>query len=738
MTSEAGSGIGAVAKLQERYRVLAKLGSGGMADVFLGVQLGEEAFQQLVVIKRVHSLWLENQNALQMFIAEARTVASLNHPHIVKIIDLSRLGKDICIVMEYVNGENLDYVRKAVRKAGEKIPLPIVCKWMIEASDALHYAHAAKTPDGQPINLVHRDIGPHNLMTDSSGYLKVIDFGIAKSTARSDLTTPGMIKGKFSYLSPDLFTQEKIDGRADLYALGLVFRELVTLRRSFTFKKEAAVAEVLKRVTTEQLPPPSELEPDLPAEIDRIVVRALAKDREQRYQTGEELAADVRKFAEGSCGLASSSDVEGWYHQVLAERCDKRREFEARAMEKAQAALDHESLAEVDGPQMSGQFKTSNLSPVTGVSQFQVTPQSTATTMGPPARHTNPYLLLVLAFILFAGGAFLVHRLFFVDPDAGPQRPPAADGGQVAETADNLLIRSSQPDAEIHIDGEKVGLAGEEGLALRVEPGRDHTVEIVKKGFEVFKREVRGEQTGRRVVEADLVAVAAPGGAPVGEPAHARVAKADSVAKRPGPNPPARRPGHPKHPKRPGHRPTRGDRKAAAKQPAKGADAGKEPGRIDEPSKPIHDEPKTGQVAPPAKAPEKRPAGGTVSPKAADKPKVAVKPKPATKPDPAPIEAAPPKVASTQQVKWYSGDGSWSGAKVARSGCVRCHGTGKAPALKWGEKTARQWKYFFRRKRHNRHAKLEKYFSKGELKRVVAFILKQLADEDKSGIAGVK
>ncbi len=735
MTSEAGSGIGAVAKLQERYRVLAKLGSGGMADVFLGVQLGEEAFQQLVVIKRVHSLWLENQNAMQMFIAEARTVASLNHPHIVKIIDLSRLGKDVCIVMEYVNGENLDYIRKAVRKAGARIPLPIVCKWMIEASDALHYAHAAKTPDGQPINLVHRDIGPHNLMTDTNGYLKVIDFGIAKSTARSDLTTPGMIKGKFSYLSPDLFTQEKIDGRADLYALGLVFRELVTLRRSFTYKKEVGVAEVLKRVTTEQLPPPSSLQPDLPAEIDRIVAKALAKDRDQRYQTGEELAADVRKFAEGTCGLASSSDVEGWYHQVLSERCDKRREFEARALEKAKAALDQENLSEVDGPQMSGQFKTSNLSPVTGVSQFQISPQSTATSMGPPARRTNPYLLLVLAFILFAGGAFLVHKLFFATPGPGPDTPTPGDAGPPTEIADNLLIRSSQPDAEIHLDGKKVGLAGAEGLALRVEPGREHTVEVVKKGFEVFKREVRAEPSGQRVVQAELVARSGPRVPKADDAGRPRVAVADPVEKRPGPKPKPkpRRPGHQKHPKRPGPKHVAGDRAEAKAPPAKEPSVAPDASPA-ESTAASDKEPEADRREVAAKAPRKPPAAKDTKPE----PGPEKTPEPAAKPDPTPAEPAPAKVASTRRVELYSGDGGWSGAKVARSGCARCHGAGKAPGLKWGIKTARQWKYFFRRKRHNRHAKLEKHFSKGELKRVLAFILKQLADDEKSGIAGVK
>lgn len=737
MTSEAGSGIGAVAKLQERYRVLAKLGSGGMADVFLGVQLGEEAFQQLVVIKRVHSLWLENQNALQMFISEARTVASLNHPHIVKIIDLSRLGKDVCIVMEYVNGENLDYVRKAVRKADARIPLPIVCKWMVEASDALHYAHAAKTPDGQSLNLIHRDIGPHNLMTDNNGYLKVIDFGIAKSTARSDLTTPGMIKGKFSYLAPDLFTHERIDGRADLYALGLVFHELLTRTRCCTFKKDVAVAEVLKRVTTESLPPPSQIEPDVPAELDRIVLKALAKDREQRYQTGEQLAADVRRFAEGSCGLAASSDVEAWYQQVLSERCQKRREFEARALEKAKQCLEQESGIDEDGPQMSGQFKTSNLSPVTGVSQFQVNPQATAsTTLGPAARRGNPYLLLVLAFILFAGGAVLVHQLFFAGP--GPDAPVGEGSDVVDREAQNLLVRASEPDAEIHVDGKRVGLAGANGLALHIEPGREHSLEIAKEGFEAFKREVRGESAGQRVVQADLVALVRPdAGPPPGAP-DTRLADADPPKRPAGSKPTIRRHSKPAVAGRPGAKPkVRPAPKAGKPIPARDITDGRAPvgdaERADPQGEPTRPEPKAKVPSPVVRAvrdPEAKPDPATRPGSKADPPGK-------SDPQPAPAESKP-KVAAAKAVALFSGDGTWSGAQVANTGCARCHGAGKAPALQWGSKTARQWKYFFRRKRHNRHAKLEDHFSTAEIKRVVAFILKQLADEDKSGIAGVK
>jgi serine/threonine protein kinase len=183
--------------VRERYQLLAKLGSGGMADVFLAVQLGVEDFKRLVVLKRIHSHWLGQRDSFKMFIDEAQLVATLNHPHIVKIYDLTWMGSDVCIAMEYVDGESLAFVIRSLREQGERIPLPVVFKIVTEACDALSYVHAATMQDGEPLNLVHRDICPQNLLLDSNGYIKVIDFGIARSIGSNvDNTSPGVLKGK--------------------------------------------------------------------------------------------------------------------------------------------------------------------------------------------------------------------------------------------------------------------------------------------------------------------------------------------------------------------------------------------------------------------------------------------------------------------------------------------------------------------------------------------------------------
>ena len=453
--AEAGGKFVGAARFQDRYRILAKLGSGGMADVFLGMQLGEEYFQRLVVIKRIHSRWLKSKDALRMFVAEAQTVASLNHPHIVKMFDLARLDGDICIAMEYVAGENLDYIRKASKNSSQQIPLPIVCRIIIEACEALHYAHTATAPDGTSLDLVHRDVGPHNLMLDDNGYLKVIDFGIAKSSVQSDLTSPGMIKGNFSYLSPDLFRFEKIDCRADLYALGLVFYELVTLRRAVSFRKDVSVAEVIKRVLDVQLTQPSVLVPGMPKEIDTIVGMATHKDREQRYQTCEQMAAEVQNFAVHGCGLANNRDVENWFQKTLKRRISKRREFERSAIKKSQNLLQQETL-DADAPIHSyDQLEESKRNMVSG---YHV-PLSTSVMLGHD--RSNPYVLLTKIFFVIIVGLGIVFYVYrgkdLTQPQSTQNQIDSKKNNQPDKKVveKNLWVGSVPANAVVAIDGAR-------------------------------------------------------------------------------------------------------------------------------------------------------------------------------------------------------------------------------------------------------------------------------------------
>ncbi|MEO1173569.1 MAG: serine/threonine-protein kinase, partial [Myxococcota bacterium] len=318
--------------LQQRYRVLAELDYGGMADVFLALQVGAEGLSRLAVVKRMRAEPGAQDESTRMFLNEARLVATLSHPHIVKIFDLGWVNSDIAMAMEYVDGESLHYVYRESKRRETPIPIRVILKLMVEAAEALHYAHSATASDGSPLQLIHRDIGLQNLLLTRSGYLKVIDFGVAKTKAQTDVTTPGLIKGKIQYFAPETLTRKDIDGRADLYALGLVLYELVTLSAAHPFPRDATLAEVYERITTYVLPPVSAMRDDAPAALDGVIRRATEIDRDARFATGAEFADALRAVANGLGGLASTTEVEEWFRASFALRLQERTEFERNAV----------------------------------------------------------------------------------------------------------------------------------------------------------------------------------------------------------------------------------------------------------------------------------------------------------------------------------------------------------------------------------------------------------------------
>lgn len=326
----------------ERYQVLARIGSGGMADVFLGVHLGEQQFRHLVVIKRIRPDFLENPQARKMFVDEAMTVANLSHPNIVKIHDLREIDGALCIAMEYVDGETLSFLLRRLRKAETRVPLDVACALVIQACEGLQAAHTAADAHGTPLGLVHRDISPHNLMLDRNGYLKIIDFGIAKSRLQSEKTMPGTVKGKFSYLSPDHFKQT-VDARSDLYALGLVFFEMLTGRKAVK-GRDLTFEQVMHVVLTQPVPPVSQLVPGVPPAFDAVLAKATAKDRDQRYANAEAFAADLRATAAAHGELASSARVRTWMQANFTACIEERRALERKLLTEAERIATQPSL----------------------------------------------------------------------------------------------------------------------------------------------------------------------------------------------------------------------------------------------------------------------------------------------------------------------------------------------------------------------------------------------------------
>ncbi len=205
-----------------RYEVLADIASGGMAMVYLGRALGAAGFQRLVAIKVMHAQYAHDEDFVAMFMDEARLAAQIRHPNVVATLDLENDADGMYLVMEYVEGDTLVGLLKAITKAGARIPQPIVLRVVVDALAGLHAAHDLLDEHGNPVNLVHRDVSPHNILVGLDGISRITDFGIARAEARLSTTRNGQVKGKLAYMAPEQTLSESVDRRADLFTTGIV------------------------------------------------------------------------------------------------------------------------------------------------------------------------------------------------------------------------------------------------------------------------------------------------------------------------------------------------------------------------------------------------------------------------------------------------------------------------------------------------------------------------------------
>jgi len=295
-----------------RYEIIRRLALGGMAEVFLARVAGPQGFTKTLVLKQILPNLAEDQTFVKMFLSEARLAAMLSHPNIVQIFDFGETNGTYFLAMEYVEGPDLRAIRKFSQKTQRPVPFNIATKIISEVCQGLGYAHEFRHPDtGEPLNLVHRDLSPDNILVSESGSVKVLDFGIAKASGVSEVTRSRLLKGKFAYMSPEQVRGDPLDARSDLFALGVVFYEILTGKRPFDGTEPGEPLGTMHSVLHEEPRPPSELRPDLPDALDQILFRALRKKPEQRYQSCRELKADLDRF------LASRSEPTGGFE--LAE-----------------------------------------------------------------------------------------------------------------------------------------------------------------------------------------------------------------------------------------------------------------------------------------------------------------------------------------------------------------------------------------------------------------------------------
>ena len=273
------------------FEIVRRLGAGGMAEVFLGKKRGAEDTFKLLVLKRVLPAYGNSRRFRTMFAEEAQLATRLNHPNIVQVYDFQDYGEEGQLLsMEYVEGPDLRRLMKAAQARGQRIP-PYVAAYIIaEVAKGLHYAHERKDEAGAPLDIVHRDVSPQNILLSYDGAVKIADFGIASANLFRE--EPGVLKGKTAYMSPEQARGERVTRRTDIYSLGVVFHELLSGR---PLHGEAEGQELLEAVRAGQVEPPSTFVRELPPELEEIVMRALARDPAQRFQTAREMAAGISR-----------------------------------------------------------------------------------------------------------------------------------------------------------------------------------------------------------------------------------------------------------------------------------------------------------------------------------------------------------------------------------------------------------------------------------------------------------
>ncbi|MBW1810469.1 MAG: serine/threonine protein kinase [Deltaproteobacteria bacterium] len=276
-----------------KYLLLERINVGGMAEIFLARSRGVHGFKRILAIKKILPTMAEDSEFIAMFIDEARIAAELSHAGIVQIFELGKFEEDYYIAMEFVHGKDLRFIQE--RMLRERTPMPIANAAHItyKILEALDYAHIRKDPMGRPLGIIHRDVSPQNVITSFEGEVKICDFGIAKAANRSQKTQAGVLKGKFGYMSPEQVRGLPLDGRSDLFTVGTLLYEMVTLERLFVGESDFST---LEKVRNADVVPPSTYNREVPEELEDIILRALSKEVEDRFQNAAEFADSLQAF----------------------------------------------------------------------------------------------------------------------------------------------------------------------------------------------------------------------------------------------------------------------------------------------------------------------------------------------------------------------------------------------------------------------------------------------------------
>jgi serine/threonine protein kinase len=349
-----------------KYYLLERINVGGMAEVFRAKAYGVEGFERLLAVKRILPNIAEDQEFITMFIDEAKIAVQLNHANIAQIFDLGVVDGSYFIAMEHIHGRDLRAIFERCRQKNEPMPIAQACFIAMKNCEGLDYAHNKRDQGGREMALVHRDVSPQNIIVSFEGEVKLIDFGIAKAAGKMGKTQAGILKGKFGYMSPEQVRGLPIDRRSDIFSTGIVLYELLTNERLFVGESDFSTLEKVRNV---EILPPSTYNRKIPEELERIVLKALAKDVEDRYQNAIDLHDELQAFVYTAGEFYSRKDLAGWMKKTFG-----------REIEEETAKL--ESYRQLKAP--------ASAEPPPTVGRTPTGPRPPTSAAGPRARQSSP------------------------------------------------------------------------------------------------------------------------------------------------------------------------------------------------------------------------------------------------------------------------------------------------------------------------------------------------------------
>ena len=309
-----------------KYTLLDRIAVGGMAEIFLAKQAGLAGFEKTLAIKRIRPHLSKQKNFIKMFLHEAKLAAQLNHANIVQIYDLGRISDSYFIAMEYIFGRDMRVTVPYAEEKGIMFPVEYALKIASSSCEALYYAHRKTDAYGNNLGIVHRDVTPENIMVSFDGNVKVVDFGIAKAASQLEDTKAGEIKGKLCYMSPEQCRGEKLDQRSDIFALGIVLYEWLTGYKLFGGEGKENEMAILQSIINPKIYPPSYFREDIPEEVERIIMKSLKPNVEDRYQNAWDMQFDLDTFLASHDFTPSNIHLSNFMKQLFKDEMEKDRE----------------------------------------------------------------------------------------------------------------------------------------------------------------------------------------------------------------------------------------------------------------------------------------------------------------------------------------------------------------------------------------------------------------------------